>query len=72
MNEKWTNNRIYEVIIDGINRELGPDISEINILRYKLQDNQRIARQGGTLATDEEYQLAEKRMQEIYKLVMGV
>lgn len=72
MNEKWTNNRIYEVIIDGINRELGPDISERNILRYKLQDNQRIARQGGTLATDEEYKLAEKRMQEIYKLVMGV
>lgn len=71
MNEKWTNNRIYEVIIDGINRELGPDISERNIRMYKFQDQQRIIREGGELASDEEYVEAEKYLQDLYKRIMG-
>lgn len=47
-------------------------ISMNNIRLYKMQDQQRIIREGGELASDEEYVEAEKYLQELYKRIMGV
>lgn len=69
---KWTNNPLYEIIIDGEERELGPTITEKNIERYKQQDLQRISREGGQLATNQEYEEAEIELQQLYKSIMGV
>lgn len=47
-------------------------ITNRNIKRYKQQDLQRISLTGGIMASDKEYEIAEEKMQEIYKKVMGV
>lgn len=47
-------------------------VTERNISLYKIQDRQRVIREGGELASDEEYVEAEKYLQELYKRIMGV
>ena len=47
-------------------------ISITNIEIYKAQDRARIIREGGELATDEEYSEAEEQLQQIYAKIMGV
>lgn len=47
-------------------------VAERNISLYKFQDQQRIIREGGELASDEEYIETEKYLQDLYKRIMGV
>ena len=59
-----------KVIVNGNEVTIGKTQSQINIERYKQADMNRIMQRGGELATDEEYEQAEIKMQQIYSYVM--
>lgn len=50
---------------------LEPDTTRNNIACYKTQDIVNITQNGGELATDEEYEQAEKKLQSMYAMIMG-
>ena len=59
-----------KVIVNGNEVTIGKTQSQINIERYKQADMNRIMQRGGELATDEEYEQAEIKMQQIYSYIM--
>ena len=71
--------KVDEVVLDFNNvHYLGYDpfsddaITSTNIDTYKIQDVADILQNGGELATDEEYAVAEAGLQKMYSKIMGV